>query len=63
MLKASIVAIIVFAISTGVSGAIFWVKPHWHAAPATAVSMPSIEELHAKAQMKGLPEQTVKEPF
>ena len=62
MLKASIVLCV---ICVGAGGAAFWVTS---AAPSKSqpipgVTMPSLEELHARAHLRTLPVQEVKEPF
>jgi hypothetical protein len=63
MVKASV--LIAFAICTAVSGAFLWVKSESLAkAPlASAATMPSLQELHAKAHAYGLPDRTVKEAY
>jgi len=59
-------AIIVFcAICVGAGGAAFWVESATPSGPQPnpAVTMPSLEELHARAHLQNLPVQEVKEPF
>jgi hypothetical protein len=53
----------ILGICVSAAGTFLWAKsePAWEATPAAALSMPSIERLHAKA--KGLPEKTVKELY
>lgn len=62
MLKASIALI---AICASIVGAAFWVKSG--ACPIKSqipqLSMPSLEDLHARAHVEKLPVQEVKEPF
>jgi len=62
MLKASITLI---AICAGAVGAAFWtesrVRPTM--SPIPQLTMPSLEELHARAGVENLPMQEVKQPF
>jgi hypothetical protein len=65
MLKASIVLSVLSVLCVGAGGAALWAtsaapsKPQ----PIPAVTMPSLEELHARAHLQTLPVQEVKEPF
>jgi hypothetical protein len=64
MLKAAIIGITGFALGAGTVEAISWTKTAARqVAPAAAVGMPSIDELHAKARTQNLPDLTVKEPY
>ena len=64
MLKASMIVAIVLATFAGAAGTLMWStsRPHCET-PGALVSMPSIEELHAKAHATHLPDQTVKDPY
>jgi len=66
MLKASI-AIALVAICVSSVGAAFWIDSGGRAnptkSPVPEVTMPSLEELHARAHLENLPVQEVKEPF
>jgi hypothetical protein len=59
------IAAMVLGICVGAAGTFIWAKSEsrCEATPAAAFSMPSIEDLHAKAHAKGLPDQTVKELY
>jgi hypothetical protein len=61
MLKASIALI---AIGTSALAA-FWIESRVRATqlPASRLTMPSLEELDARAHVENLPVQEVKEPF
>jgi hypothetical protein len=65
LIKASMITAIVLATCAGAAGTYLWARsePRCGATPAAALSMPSIEELHARAHAKTLPDQTVKEPY
>jgi hypothetical protein len=57
--------LVVFAFSAGVGSTALWAKwePRAPLAQATASAMPSIDELHLRANARNLPDQTVKESF
>jgi hypothetical protein len=62
MFKAGIIA---FAICAAAAGTTFWLETGFGAKPAGYVStgMPTIQEMHNKAHLEGLPVQEVREPF
>jgi hypothetical protein len=62
MLKASIALI---AICASTVGAAYWIESGVRPAksPIPQLTMPSLEELHARAHVENLPVQEVKEPF
>jgi hypothetical protein len=62
MLKASIALI---SICAGSVGAAFWIESGMRLtkSPIPQLTMPSLEELHARAHVENLPVQEVKEPF
>jgi len=62
MFKAGIIAL---AISAAAAGTTFWLKTGFGAKSAAHVSagMPTIQEMHNKAHLEGLPVQEVREPF
>ena len=63
MLK--LVIVITCAVCAAVAGTFVWTKEdaHLRKTPARSVDMPSIQELHAKAHLEGLPVQEIKDPF
>ena len=62
MFKAGIIAL---AIGAAAAGTTFWLKTGFDAKSAGDVSagMPTIQEMHNKAHLEGLPVQEVREPF
>jgi hypothetical protein len=64
MLKAGMIAAIVLATFGGAVRTLMWsTSEPRRETPAVLVSMPSIEELHAKAHATHLQDQTVKDPY
>ena len=63
MIKASIFGILGFMIGAGTVETVNWTESAAQIKPVATMSMPSMDELHAKAQAQSLPDQTVKEPF
>ena len=61
MLKSVIICVVCLA----AVGAIAWIKDgaHPRQAPIPAGNMPSIQELHIKAHLEGLPIHEIKDPF
>ena len=60
MLKTTI---LVCAICAGAGGTVVWVKSEAPALEAATASMPSIQELHLKANAASLPDRTVRDAF
>jgi len=62
MFKAGIIA---FAICAAAAGTTVWLKTGFGAKSAGYVStgMPTIQEMHNKAHLEGLPVQEAREPF
>jgi hypothetical protein len=58
-------SVIICAIFLAVVGMIVWTKEavHPREAPIPAGNMPSIQELHIKAHLEGLPIQEIKDPL